>query len=908
MATKKGVTGVAIKCAMTLGLVVCAVGGAGAQSGRIRGMVVDATGAVLPGVTVALSGTPDAPTEVQSDARGRFLFTGIPPGTYTVSLSRSGFGTVRLEDVKVGTDPVDLPPITLRLAPFEEALVVTATRTEEPLQQVPMSVSAVTGDEIQRRAIGNLTELARWTPGLTVVDQGARGSNAVIARGLNTDSLNGSEFTGNNYNNGVATYLGDIPLAVDLRLSDIERVEVLLGPQGTLYGAGTLAGAVRYLPRRPDTQQSTFEVRGDLFALAHGGAPGTDAGLTFNLPLVFRKLALRGSVDRYADPGFIDYDYLLRTPGVSEPEPDLSDPVAVAENLRRQPDANTEETISARLSLLWQATPSLSALFAYHLQDQQVGGRQINHARSFDTGRYVSAHRFPEPNDRRNQLWSLELTWAPGGAELTTAVGYSRFGEQGQRDQTDLLIQAFGIAGLLPGDFPALAQARAIDPGISVSDLTSRFRSFAAYTREDEWEKRFNWETRLVSTGEGPWGWVGGVFFNNYDSSGTSFEFTPGLTEFSGVTPVLEGNPVSDPIEYYSLGSQAVGERALFGEISRDLGRRWRVTVGGRWFGYRIETGSLTEFPYTPLYNSPYTEYESNDRGMLFKASLSYRFDEQSNAYFTRSEGYRIGGGNNFRVCTDEEIALLTDSDPGNDPPQSGCIYEDQALIRPDTTTNYEIGMRRSWREGRFSAAGTLFQVDWKDIHVAGTTPFSSQPITLNGGGAVSRGIEFAGMAGVTDALNLRGSWSYTRAELSRDSPGLLDGGADAFEGDRLSGAPRHQGSLLASHTTLLGDRTLLRLLYGYTYVGDVLTRIGLRAGGETLPAYDLHNLSASLSRNDWTLTFYADNLLDEYAVTGVRQTPGLIARTQDGFRSRRYFANVLSPRRVGVRIRYTLW
>ena len=905
---KQGVTGAVIKGAWMLGLVVCAIAGSASQSGQIAGMVVDATGAVLPGARVRLSGGPDSPRQVQADAGGRFGFTGLVPGTYTVTVSRSGFGTVRLEDVTVGADPVELPAITLRLAPFEEAVVVTATRFEEPLQQVPMSVSAVTGDDLERRAIGNLTELARWTPGLTVVDQGARGSNVIIARGLNTDSLNGSEFTGNNYNNGVATYLGDIPLGIDLRLNDIERVEVLLGPQGTLYGAGTLAGAVRYLPRRPDTERRTFEVRGDLFTLAHGGAPGSDAGLTFNLPLVSRKLAFRGSIDRYSDPGFIDYDYLLRTPGVSEPEPDLNDPEAVAENLRREADANTEETISARLSLLWEATPNLSALFAYHLQDQQVGGRQINHARSFDTGRYVSAHRFLEPNDRKNQLWSLELTWAPGGVELTTAVGYSRFGEQGQRDQTDLLIQAFGIAGLLPGEFPALTQARAIDPGISVADLTSQFRSFAAYTREDEWEERFNWETRLVSTGEGPWGWVGGVFFNNYDSSGTSFEFTPGLTEFSGVTPILDGNPVSEPVEYYALGSEAVGERALFGEISRDLGKRWRVTAGGRWFGYRIETGSLTEFPYTPIYNSPFTDYESNDRGMLFKASLSYRFDEQSNAYFTRSEGYRIGGGNNFRVCTDEEIALLTDADPGNDPPQSGCIYEDQALIRPDTTTNYEVGMRRSWQDGRFNASGTLFQVDWKDIQVAGLTPFSSQPITLNGAGAVSRGIEFAGAAGVTNGLSLRGSWSYTHAELSQDSPGLLDGGADAFKGDRLSGAPRHQGSLLASHSMLLGDKTLLQLLYGYTYVGDVLTRIGLRAGGERLPAYDLHNLSASLSRNDWTLTFYAENLLDEYAVTGVRQTPGLIARTEEGFRSRRYFANVLTPRRVGARIRYAFW
>ena len=877
---------------------------AAAQSGEVTGVVVDATGGVLPGATVTLRGQPDGQRETQTDARGRFVFTGIAPGTYTVTVRLSGFGTVT-QDVAVGAEPVELPPTTLRLGAFDEALLVTATRVEEPLRQVPLSISAVTGADIERRAIGNLTELARWTPGLTVVDQGARGSNVVIARGLHTDALNGSEFAGNNYNNGVATYLGDIPLAVDLRLHDIERVEVLLGPQGTLYGAGTLAGAVRYLPRRPDTERRTFEVRGDLFALAHGGAPGTDAGVTFNLPLVTGRLALRGSIDRYDDPGFIDYDYLLRTPGVSEPEPDLADPAAVEANLRREADANTEETLSARLSLLWEATPEFSALFAYHLQDQEVGARQINHARSFDTGRYVAAHRYLEPNDRRNQLWSLELTWAPRWAEVTTAVGYSRYVQQGQRDQTDLLIQAFGIRGLLPGSFPALERARATNPDVTIADLTSQFRTFSAHTREEGREQRFNWETRLVSTGDGPWHWVGGVFFNNYDSGGTSFELAPGLTEFSGVTPILGGRPAGEPVEFYTLGSQEVVERAVFGESSYDVGDRWRLTAGGRWFGYRIGTGSLTEFPYTPMYNSPFTDFESDDRGALYKASVSYRFDDRTTAWFTRSQGYRIGGGNNFRVCTDEEIALLTDSDPGNDPPQSGCIYEDQALVRPDTTTNYEVGVRSSSGDGRFTASATWFHVDWEDIQVAGETPFSAQPITLNGAGAVSRGVELAGSAGLTDALRVRGQWSYAHAELSQDAEGLLAGGADAFKGDRLSGAPRQQGSLLASYGVPLGGATALELLYGYAYVGDVLTRIGLRAGGEALPAYDLHNVSASLVRNDWTLTFYADNLFDEYAVTGVRQTPGQIGLTRDGFRARRYFANVLAPRRVGVRIRY---
>ena len=199
-------------CRVALVLVIlCMVGAtsAAAQSEQVSGVVVDATGGVLPGASVTLLGGQHDPRPVLTDAAGRFTFTGVSPGVYTVTVFLSGFGAVTVDGVEVGADPVELPDITLRLAAFDEAVVVTATRVEEPLQQVPMSISAVTGADIERRAIGNLTELSRWTPGLSVVDQGSRGSNVVIVRGLHTDALNGSEAAGNNYNNGVATYLGD---------------------------------------------------------------------------------------------------------------------------------------------------------------------------------------------------------------------------------------------------------------------------------------------------------------------------------------------------------------------------------------------------------------------------------------------------------------------------------------------------------------------------------------------------------------------------------------------------------------------------------------------------------------------------------------------------------------------------
>ena len=115
---------------------------------------------------------------------------------------------------------------------------------------------------------------------------------------------------------------------------------------------------------------------------------------------------------------------------------------------------------------------------------------------------------------------------------------------------------------------------------------------------------------------------------------------------------------------------------------------------------------------------------------------------------------------------------------------------------------------------------------------MASLTPFSAEPITLNGGGAVSRGVELAAAVSAPNALRFRGWWSYTRAELSMDSPGLLDDGADASQGDRLSGAPRQQGSLLTSYAAPLDGDIAFDLQYGCSYVGDVLTRIGMRPGG----------------------------------------------------------------------------
>ena len=201
------------------------------------------------------------------------------------------------------------------------------------MQDIPLNIAAFDDSLLEAREISDLAELGRNVPGLYVIDQGKRSANNIVVRGLNLDAFQSAEFLGNTGGNTVATYIGEIPLYVDLTMTDVERVEVLLGPQGTLYGAGTLGGAIRYIPHKPEFD-TTVSVRGSTFALSESDSMGFRGGATFNVPFG-DNLAFRASIDQYDDPGFIDTPYLVRESGVSDPEPNFANPTEVAANLYR---------------------------------------------------------------------------------------------------------------------------------------------------------------------------------------------------------------------------------------------------------------------------------------------------------------------------------------------------------------------------------------------------------------------------------------------------------------------------------------------------------------------------------------------------------------------------------------------
>ena len=744
--------------------------------------------------------------------------------------------------------------------PLEE-VIVTASRRATTVQDLPFNITALSGETLERQRIGDLAELGRWVPGLTVVDQGGRASNRMIVRGLNVASLNAAEFLENSSGDTVQTYVGDIPLYVDLKLHDVERVEVLIGPQGTLYGAGTLGGAVRYIPRAPDAEKFSVDLQGDVFGISHGDGTGFEGAFTVNAPLVRDRVALRTSLAWLDDPGFIDYPYLVREPGVSNPQPDLNDPADVAANLRGERDVNWEETLTGRVALLVAPSDRVQATFNYYFQDQEAGGRSVNHRHSFGTGRYESAHRFLEPNNQENQLLSIEVVADLGFAELTSATGFSDFKQHGQRDQTDFLLdQRWGY---------------------------EEFPSFAAYTREAAGDERTNQEIRLVSNGSGPWSWIGGVFYNDYARDAISEEFTPGYTAFMGATL-----PTGD-LEYRQLTSIRLEEQALFGEVTYRFADRWAATLGGRFFEYDTRQAITFAVPFMDYFPPPQIN-EASDDGFLGKLNLAYDVGESSLAYFTVSEGYRIGGVNAIAEC---DGTLSGDG-------QDVCALPDEILIKPDRTTNYEIGIHSTLADGHVNLNAALYYIDWNDIQTMSRTLNGGNPIVVNGGTARSRGLELSASARTDGPWSFTASYAYNQAELTADAPGIVDR-QDAFAGDRLAGTPEHHGSFYANYYRMLPGGLRLDVDYGITFTSNVLTKVGQRNGGEVLGGYTLHNASVGIGKDRWTALLYADNLFDKFAETAVRESPELIQEV-GGFSSRRYFRNVLRPRTFGLEMRYS--
>jgi iron complex outermembrane recepter protein len=253
------------------------------------------------------------------------------------------------------------------------------------------------------------------------------------------------------------------------------------------------------------------------------------------------------------------------------------------------------------------------------------------------------------------------------------------------------------------------------------------------------------------------------------------------------------------------------------------------------------------------------------------------------------SQGYRAG-----------QILDTPECIP-NQPVTRPCLLPDEIVLKPDTTTNYEVGMRSTWLDKRLTLNGALYYVKWKDLRIRGLSKLGFDALT-NGSSAVSKGVELQFQAQLPYRLSLLGQYTFTDAQMT--APATL-GGINAQDGDRLPQSPRHMGGLSLQYLRNLPGDYSFDASYGISARSNWFSTVALRQNGEILPGYTTQNASVGLSRNNWNVSLFVENLTNKYAFTGVENNP-TFAGTIDGILTRNYFHSVLRPREFGLEVRMT--
>jgi iron complex outermembrane receptor protein len=770
----------------------------------------------------------------------------------------------------------------------DKIIVVTGTRRSTTLMDTPINLTAIGAETLEDQRIDDVRDLADFTPGMTVSDTGPGTSGSIVLRGLAASDV-GSD--GLNYDDSLGVYLGEVPLYYDFKLLDLERVETLLGPQGTLYGLGTLAGAIRYLPERPNVTDIEGEVHGRFYIKDHSDKLGYQGDGVINLPLVTDHIAFRSATGYYYDPGFIDYPLLLQTPGVSLPQPDGPDTISDAgydANLYELEDLNFEKTFTTRNQLLFQTTDDFKVIFTYAFQRTKTEGAQSNSAGVFGTGPYENAARYVEPSERRAHLASAEIN--ANIADIFDLVATGAFTDvrvQNQSDNTDLLLD-------LDYDYEL-------------------FPAFSSWNELDNKREQINGELRLVSRHGGPFNWVLGGFYNEQKLQSDYVEHLPNHPWVPfGTLP----NP--EEVEYASYVTSKVTEKAIFGEGTFRIIPEWQVTAGARYFKY---TSTIAGAASLPILGDPVSPYDlpaaggdAGKDGWVWKFNTSYEVSMDLLFYGTYSKGYRIGGPNRVAPCP-QPLPNDPDGDNVNNT-QLICALPWELQYGPDSTKNIDIGVRAQLFDRVLGVNFNVFSIKWKGLQVDSATLNGITGITVNGGSAKSEGFEASFDLRPVPELSIQGTYSYTDAKLTEDVPGIITYNDPpqtypsapiqiaALAGDRLPGSAKNSGSIGATYTFPFMDGDL-SANWTLTYRGNVVSRLGWdRAWGTLIPSYILNRASLTYETDTYSIGLFANNIFDEYAVVSVGQDQSRIG-VNDGVRLRYYRQTVVGPRTVGLEARF---
>jgi iron complex outermembrane recepter protein len=768
-----------------------------------------------------------------------------------------------------------------------QEIIVTATRRSVSAQDIPASITAITGKTLQQDGIADTADLARSLAGINVTDKGPFGGvngSTLIIRGLNSDSTSGEFIQSSPIVPPVATYVDDTPLFFNLRLQDLDRVEILRGPQGTLYGSGSLGGTIRYVQNAPDPRAFDARVEGGVSSTAHTSSVNYDVNGMLNLP-ISETLAFRLNAGYTHEAGFINQPnlYALNSAGepiAAQPGNLLSPPQTYSKD-----GTNAYRYSSARASVLWKPNDDFHAQLSYYYQLSSADGYPYS-APFYGVDSLSSSDFIQATTDDRIDLVALTLEGDLGFATLTSNSSWAKHQNAAQGDVTSLY-------DFFPF-YPALygANPRALVVGDQGYD-------------DRPWAQ----EIRLASKAGGPYDWVAGVFYKNETTDIKEHDFYPGYLDYynacvpvygqgDGVSPsqcgigetaytpspinVIDGIPIIKDQAYIGDFQTRYTDLAAFGEFTWHFAANWSLTGGTRLFKQTVSQTQQTGLLFD---GDGYIANESQSdswRKALWKVNLAYQIDPTNLAYATWSQGFRRGAVN---ALPPNEAAVGYVTDPG--------LFK----VSPDTADNYEIGMKGTL-QNRFRYSAAVYDIQWHNVQQSAFLTPLALPGAINVGEAYSRGFETELYGVFTEHLSAQFDYTYDQTKLTSLNPLALTG---------LSVPPPAAGTPLPGTPK---STAAAALEYGHVQVGDGELRFAVNARYQssmvpalsatipTVAGYTMVGARASYAQSHWVSTIYVDNLTNQI---------GINSYTDPIQWGKYYQALVSRPRTIGLTIAYSV-
>lgn len=791
-----------------------------------------------------------------------------------------------------------------------ERIAVTATQREMMQEELPFNISSVQGGDIEALNIVDSSELVRTVAGISLIDRGHRNSgtaNSMVIRGVNVEgSISGAD-VGQSTVPTVSTYVDSTPIYANFLLKDIERVEVLRGPQGTLYGSGALGGTVRYIMRKPDTAITEGSFSADWSTTDGSDGDNVAFDAVYNLPLS-DDLAFRVSLGQMDNAGVIDQVnlYQLDDNGVPLAAADdgschsVSDSGLSAQELtfngacyESEKDVDTVEIFYIRAALGWDINDDVKMVLTHSYQDDEVGGRRtVTRGADYngnDYGEYENGSTLREPSERDVSLTSLELSANLGFATLTSSTSSYEHEGSGWRDNTSLWVTDRSNGVGFTNWFNIL--------------YTGNPRP-AAHVESGFEDEAFIQEFRLVSNSsvDSRIDWVLGAFYMDQDRTTTNFSHLRGLEEFGfACVEVGDACPSNDSwwagvdaindMDFSYIRKESFEDMALYGELTYHVNDIFRITAGARWFDNSLENETSTFFAYLQPTDIPFVAYPPQDEDDIqLKLNLSYDIDDGTMLYATYSEGFRRGGSNAIP----------------NEGPFTELNPDSATLYGKDTVKNYELGIKGFSRYLSYSA--DIYRVDWEDPQLNTATAWWGFFMAQNGSAAQTQGIELEASVVLSDSLNMRLGYSFTDAELTEDLIQPQTGAVSAEAGMRLPGVAEHVASVNFNHTMqLTNEIEMVSHLTGYYQSDSINTVLADSPVQDEFSGFSLWNASVQFLKGNWAASIYVKNLTNEEGVTG--SYPATYWGTDTGVFENYYGNNqkdyITRPRTIGVNVNY---